>query len=274
MLTTQKMNERFRRTEIKLFLALIPLINLFNYYVTYTDIRFTTRTLITFAIDTAEGYIAWLVVHLIIVRLDKTMPYEGNVLKRILFQIAIVLLAGMSVIILLTLSIHFVFAAGKPIPISFFSYDILIISVWFLVLNGVYISMDFYREWRLSQSKRMEENKIRSGGLRVKSGKQALQLEFDAIDGFIVDGEYILCHTSDGKKFLIDLSMDKLEKSLPINSFFRLNRQFLLHRQVIVGFEKVENGKLRILVKSSSIPAPINVSRTRAPEFKQWYSQN
>ena len=260
------MKERFRLAEIKLFLVLIPLINLFNYYLTYTDIRFTTRTLITFAIDTAQGYIAWLVTHMIIVYLDKTMPYERNVLKRILFQITIVLFAGMSVIILLTLSIHFIFERGKPIPVSFFSYDILIISVWFLVLNGVYISMDFYREWRASQRMRLEENKVKSGGLRVKSGKQNLQLDFDAIEGFVVDGEYILCHTSEGKKFLIDMSMDKLEKSLPVNSFFRLNRQFLLHRQAIMGFEKIENGKLRILVKSSSIPESINLSRTRAPE--------
>ena len=133
--------------------------------------------------------------------------------------------------------------------------------------------MDFYREWRASQDKRREENKVRSGGLQVKSGKQNLQLEFDAIDGFVVDGEYILCHTSDEKKFLIDMSMDKLEKSLPDNSFFRLNRQFLLHRQVIVGFDKIENGKLLILVKSSSIPESITVSRTRAPEFKKWYSR-
>ena len=114
------MKERFRLEEIKLFLILIPFINLFNYYLTYIGIRFTTRTVITFAIDTAQGYSAWLIVHLIIVYLDKTMPYERNVLKRILFQITIVLFAGMSVIILLTISIHLIFEGGKPFPVSFF----------------------------------------------------------------------------------------------------------------------------------------------------------
>lgn len=266
------MNESFRNAEIKLFVLLIPVINLFNYYLTYTDIRLTTRTLITFAIDTAQGYLAWLVVHMIILRLDKAMPYERNVLKRILCQIALTLFAGIFVIVLLTTFLHLLFKGGQPFPVSFFSRDILIISVWFLVLNGVYISMDFYREWNASQKKRFEESKMRSGGLRVKAGKQDLQLEFHSIAGFLVDGEYILCYTSDGKKFLIDMSMDKLETLLPDNLFFRLNRQFLLHRQTILGFEKAENGKLRILTKSSSFSAPINVSRTRAPEFKRWFA--
>jgi hypothetical protein len=268
------MNESFRKAEIKLFVLLIPVINLFNYYLTYTDIRFTTRTLITFAIDTAQGYVAWFAIHMIIIRLDKAMPYEKNVLKRILSQILLTLFAGISVIIILTTLIHFLFKAGQPFPVSFFSNDILIISVWFLVLNGVYISMDFFREWQSSQRKLTEENKLRSGGLRVKTGKQDLQLAFDTIGGFVVDGEYILCYTSEGKKFLIDMSMDKLEKLVPANTFFRLNRQFLLHRQAILGFEKAENGKLKILTKSISFSAPITVSRTRAPEFKRWFSSH
>ena len=96
-------------------------------------------------------------------------------------------------------------------------------------------------------------------------------LEFDEIAGFAVDGEYILCYTIKGKSFLLDLSMDKLEKELPSLLFFRLNRQCLLHRQVITGFEKVENGKLKIMVNSTSFAQSVNVSRTRAPDFKRWF---
>ena len=266
------MKESKRHTsEIKLFLLLIPLINVFNYYLTYNNISLTWRTLLTFSIDTIEGYAAWAAVHFIILYLDQRMPFHENVRKRLIVQIITTVFIGMFIIIALTVIIHYALTNG-PMPVSFFSYDIFIISVWFLVINGTYIAIHFYSEWRVSESKRVEENKLKKGGLNVKSGKQALFLHYGDIAGFNVDGDYIICYSMDGKKFLLDQSMDKLEKFLPTSSFFRLNRQTLLHRQIVTGFEKDVNGKLNILIKShSSISYPLNVSRTRASSFKTWF---
>jgi hypothetical protein len=266
-------NEGTKRhaSEVKLFLVLIPLINVFNYYLTYNNISFSWRTFVTFSIDTLLGYAAWAAVHFIILYLDQRLPFQENVLKRLIIQIVTTLFTGMFIIVFLTVFIHYTFANG-PIPVSFFSYDVFIISVWFLVINGVYIAIHFYREWRISESKRLEENKIKKGGLNVKSGKQELFLNYGDIAGFNVDGDYIICYTMDGKKFLLDQSMDKLEKSLPTGPFCRLNRQTLIHRQVVTGFEKGANGKLNVLIKSlSAISSPLNVSRTRASSFKTWF---
>jgi len=71
---------------------------------------------------------------------------------------------------------------------------------------------------------------------------------------------------------LLDHSIDKIEKELPSILFFRLNRQYLVHRQMVTGFQRVENGKLNVLIKSSkNISSPISVSRTKAPAFKTWF---
>lgn len=250
---------------------MIPLINVFNYYLTYNNISFSGRTFVTFLIDTLIGYAAWGAVHFIILYLDERLPFQENVLKRLIIQIVATLFTGMFIIVALTVIIHYTFKGG-PMPVSFFSFDIFIISVWFLVINGIYITVHFYREWHISESKRAEENKIKKGGLNVKSGKQELFLNYGDIAGFSVDGDYIICYTVEGKKFLLDQSMDKLEKFLPTSSFFRLNRQTLIHRQIVAGFEKDVNGKLNILIKSpSSISSPLNVSRTRASSFKAWF---
>jgi len=258
-------------SEIKLFLLLIPLINAFNYYLTYNNISLSWRTLLTFSIDTIEGYAAWAAVHFVILYLDQRMPFQENVLKRLVVQIITTLFIGMFIIIALTVIIHYAFT-DRPMPISFFSYDIFIISVWFLVINGIYIATHFYREWSISESKRVEENKLKKAGLNVKSGKQEFFLTYGNIAAFSVDGEYIICYTVDGKKFLLDQSMDRIEKSLPTSTFFRLNRQTLIHRQIVTGFEKDVNGKLNVLIKSpSSISSPLNVSRTRASSFKAWF---
>jgi DNA-binding LytR/AlgR family response regulator len=177
----------------------------------------------------------------------------------------------MFIIVALTVIIHYAFT-DRPMPGSFFSYDIFIISVWFLVINGIYIALHFYNQWRISEINRLEENKIKKGGMNVRSGKQELFLTYSDIAGFSVDGDYIICYTLEGKKFLLDQSMDKLENFLPASSFFRLNRQTLIHRQIVSGFEKGVNGKLDILIKSfSAISSPLNVSRTRASSFKSWF---
>jgi hypothetical protein len=264
------MKERLRIVELKLFLILIPVINVFNYYLTYNDIQFSWRTAASFAIDTIQGYAALIAVHLIIIYLDKKLPFDGNLLKRLILQVTSTLFAGMAIIIGSTILIH-ILVRGGPFPTSFFQYDVVIISIWFLVINGVYVSIHFYRQWKTSQQVTIEQNKIKTGGLRVKSGKQEIILSFEQIAGFSVDGEYIMCFTLTGKKFILDYSMEKLEKLLPDVWFFRLNRQFLLHRQMIAGFEKTKNGKLNVMVNSPAFASPINVSRSRAVDFKRWF---
>lgn len=263
-------NKRYA-TEVKVFLVLIPLINVFNYYLTYQNISFDAHTLLTFTFDTLEGYVAWIVVHTIIVYLDKVLPFHSNGMKRLFIQIAATLISGMGVIIILTIAIHFI-VKGGPMPMGFFSYDIFIISVWFLVVNGIYTGIHFYREWQAAEEKRMEENKVKMGGLKVKRGKQELLLNFEEIAGFVVDGDYVVCFTQRGDKFLLDQSMDKIASTLPHSFFYRLNRQFLVHRQIISGFEKAENGKLSILLKSSSFSKNIIVSRIKASDFKKWFN--
>ena len=52
--------------------------------------------------------------------------------------------------------------------------------------------------------------------------------------------------TMPGKKYLLDLSLDKVEKIIPGELFFRLNRQLILHRSRIRGYEKGENGKINV----------------------------
>ena len=105
----------------------------------------------------------------------------------------------------------------------------------------------------------------------VKQGRQDLKLIFETVAGFSVEGEYVVAFQLTGKKFFVDQSLDKLEKTLP-SVFFRLNRQYILHRQVIQGFRRAENGKLEVLIAATEhLPSEITVSRTKAGAFKSWF---
>src|SRR4051794_12528427 len=88
--------------DVLIFLILIPVISGINYYLTYSNIRFNGFLLVTFCLDTAQGYAAWWVVRLIIRYLDKVLPYEQRLTRRLLIQLGTTTLAGLLVIALLT----------------------------------------------------------------------------------------------------------------------------------------------------------------------------
>jgi len=264
--------------DIPLFLLLIPCINALNYYLTYSHIPFNWYTAMTFTIDTFQGYAALFLVRYIIIKLDEKFPYSPKPLKRIAVQLILTSAAGLSIIIITTEIINWI-AKDTPVPANFYKIDIFIFLIWFFVINGIYIGLYYYTVWNESEKLRLEEKEIREeekksrqDGFIVKQGKQNLNIPFSDIVGLYIEGEYSVLVTKHGRKHLLDQSLDKVEKVLPEEAFFRLNRQYILHRTIITGFERAENGKINAFVTDTPyLPTTIQVSRTKAPAFKNWF---
>jgi DNA-binding LytR/AlgR family response regulator len=258
--------------DVALFLVLIPFIAAFNYYLTYTNVRLNGFLILTFALDTLQGYAAWYAVRILIRFYDRKLPYEEGALKRIALQLVTTMILGLAVISLLTELVSWI-AKGRPAPLNFYTVDLFIISIWFFVINGIYIGLHYYNLWLASETRRHQENRAKTDGIMVRQGKQDIKLLYEALDGFYIDDAYaVACQGS--KKYYLDQSqsLDKIEKSLPPNLFFRLNRQYILGRPMISGYKRLENGKLLIMpVKSDFFPPEIPMSRTKAPAFKAWF---
>jgi hypothetical protein len=249
---------------------LIPLINVVNYYLTYTNVP-AGRVIITFTIDTAEGYVAWLLTHSIIGLLDRKFPYERQPVRRILVQVLLTLAAGLGSIILLTEFVNWL-ATDAPVPRSFYTTDILIISIWFFVVNGIYVSLHYHSQWQRSEEMRKNEAITRIGGFKISAPKKDLLLPYEEIHGFYIDHDYCVLASVSGKKHLLGLSLDQVEKQLPAHQFFRANRQFIIHRTLVNGYEKAENSKIIVLLKQTDhLPETVAVSRTKASAFKSWF---
>jgi hypothetical protein len=256
--------------DIALLLILIPFISAINYYLTYTDIRFNSFLLFRFSIDTAQGYLAWWAVRACILYLDKKYPYENGAVKRIMLQLGASLVIGLFIIGSTTELLSWI-VKGRPAPLSFYTVDLVIISIWFFVITGIYTGLYYYHLWRRAEMQ-LEAGRARSGGIVVKQGKYDLMLSFEEIRGLYVDGAYVVACNTGGKKYYLDQSLDRIEKTLPPAMFFRLNRQFLLHRQVISGFRRGEQGKIVVLCHDkTNFPSEIPVSRIKAPSFKSWF---
>lgn len=257
--------------DITIFLILIPFISAINYYLTYSNIKLNGFLALTFTIDTVQGYFGWFGARAFIFYLDKKMPYEQGLLKRIAIQVVGTLCVGLTIISLLT-ELTSLIARGNFAPIDFYSFDLFIIGIWFFVVNGVYLGIYFYRLYQHAEATRQQENKIKTSGIYVKQGKQELLLNYDDLEGFYVDDEYAAASQLGGKKFYISQSLDKIEKTLPPGTFFRLSRQHIVHRQLVLGFKRSDNGKILVHLKATpNFPAEITVSRLRAPAFKSWF---
>lgn len=261
------------RPDILIFLLLIPLISAFNYYLTYSNIQWNGFLLLTFSIDTTQGFIAWLIVRRIIFRLDRVLPFGPKPLKRILIQLGLTTLAGLGFIILTTELISWIIK-GRPAISEFYTMDVFIIGVWFLVINGIYIGLFYYHTLQEIQE---EKSKTQADfrGILVKSGNQELLIPRSEIAAMKIDEEYVLLFTTLGKKYFLDESLDYWEKNLPESDFFRLNRQMIIHRQILQGFKKLEHGKLEAQVNTSfNFDLELGISRAKAPAFRAWFMPN
>ncbi|MGC4036119.1 MAG: hypothetical protein QM764_09170 [Chitinophagaceae bacterium] len=74
--------------------------------------------------------------------------------------------------------------------------------------------MHYYHEWKQSESQRQEEKQIRINGYMVKQGKQNTMIPFDEILSFYTMEGYTALLTLQGKKYILDKSLDKIGVSI------------------------------------------------------------
>ena len=255
-----------------LCLLLIPVINTINYHLTYGTIRWDWYTYATYSIDTAQGFIAWWLLRVTVVYLDKKMPYEKGLAKRLIVQLLLTNLIVQGFIILATEVINALYT-DEPLPINFYTYNLFIFFIWILVINGLYIGIYFYDEWRGSQKMREQDKVLRQTGFEVGLGNKMNHIPFASIAWFFVDGRAAYLVTNTGKSFVLDDSLNKIMPKLPEEHFFRLNRRFIVNRSQLIGYKKEVNGKLVVEFGNEAEPSKTEiVSRITAPEFKQWFS--
>jgi two-component system LytT family response regulator len=73
----------------------------------------------------------------------------------------------------------------------------------------------------------------------------------------------------DKKEYVLQESLDDIEKRLPSQMFFRANRQFIIQKKHILNAEIYFGNRLLVNL-SFKIAEDILVSRERASLFKNW----
>lgn len=103
----------------------------------------------------------------------------------------------------------------------------------------------------------------------VKYGDQLSFRTVQDVAFFQADGKVVHLLTTDGRRYVVDYTLEELESLLDPADFFRVNRTFLTRLQAIRKVRAVLGSRLELTLLPSSGEG-VFVSRERVSEFKSW----
>jgi DNA-binding LytR/AlgR family response regulator len=75
--------------------------------------------------------------------------------------------------------------------------------------------------------------------------------------------------TGEGKVYVVEPTLEELEKQLDPQQFFRVSRQIITSTWAISSIHKYFNGKLKITLSPATAEAVV-ISREKALRFREW----
>ena len=106
----------------------------------------------------------------------------------------------------------------------------------------------------------------------VKQGQKMVSIALNDIAYFFAKNSVNFILTKKGQKFVVDYTLDDIEKGIDSQEFFRANRQFIISHDVIVAIHQWFNGKLKVELNLPT-EEDVIVSRDKAPHLKTWLGQ-
>jgi len=86
---------------------------------------------------------------------------------------------------------------------------------------------------------------------------------------FFSQDKATFAQTRDGRKHILDFTLDELDTIIDPSRFFRINRKYLVSLQAIQDMISYTNSRLKLVLKGND-DKDIIVARERVQEFKSW----
>ncbi|WP_103867342.1 LytTR family DNA-binding domain-containing protein [Aquimarina sp. I32.4] len=114
------------------------------------------------------------------------------------------------------------------------------------------------------------------GTLKVQQGGKITLVKYPEIAFIYSENKIVYIVKTDGTTISTDFTLNEVESKISEQSFFRANRQIILHARSIEQVQSIENGKLSVLLKSSfsdKKTSQINISRYKRQAFMDWFDK-
>jgi DNA-binding LytR/AlgR family response regulator len=123
-----------------------------------------------------------------------------------------------------------------------------------------------HREGIVEMARARDEQKVFLIPVRDK----IIPLRREQVAFFYTTDEKVKATDYEGNSYPMDRSLEKLQKILSDNDFFRANRQFIVSRDAISDINVWFGNRLSLNLKVKT-PERIVISKDRVPEFKRWF---
>ena len=103
----------------------------------------------------------------------------------------------------------------------------------------------------------------------VKVGEHLKSIEVADILFFFSLEKTTFAQTKDGRKHILDFTIEQLDGLINPDRFFRINRKYLVAADAIQDMISYTNSRLKLVLKTSD-DSDVIVARERVQEFKDW----
>jgi DNA-binding LytR/AlgR family response regulator len=106
----------------------------------------------------------------------------------------------------------------------------------------------------------------------IYTGDKIRTIPVEEVAYFFAEGKYCYLVSLDNHEYLLDFTLDKLEKVINPDLFFRINRKFIISFDSIIEMHTYPKGRVKIDLKPHNKREAI-VSIERSPDFKRWLNR-
>lgn len=103
----------------------------------------------------------------------------------------------------------------------------------------------------------------------IRTGQTYRVVELRDVAYFVSEDKISFAVKTDGKRYALDFTMDKLETMLDPKGYFRLNRQFITSLKAIEEMTAYSKSRVKVKLTPLSKEEAV-VSSERTSEFKRW----
>ncbi len=114
-----------------------------------------------------------------------------------------------------------------------------------------------------------QKSQIYKQRILVKAGNKLQYKPTNSVAYFFADGKTVYMIGKDGRKNMIDHTLEELEQMLNPEHFFRISRKFIVNFEAVTEIKGLISSRLEVKL-NQPLEHELLVSRERVHEFKAW----
>ncbi len=264
---------QIKQLEIVRWSIVVVLTFFISHYLSYGKLPFTegyqfpTRT---FLIVFIYGIIICTANTMIYRKLDGVIDFKQALAKRLVYQFLLVWISTTLIFTFLQVVINLIIF-DREITLYGFSFYLLICLFISTFETIGYTTWSFYEIFKKSPDKLLDDR------ISIKTNGRITKFRFNEISYIHSKGGIVTLVDHNTKRYITQFSaFNEIENKLPKDRFYRVNRQYIINKEIIREVEDQSNRTLLLHLHPDRMNGitQFSVSRYKRSAFKKWFNDS